>query len=143
MSGGEYVSMGYFEKYDVKAVVDYLHTLINIERLGIFFKKSFLKLFRIFLWGKSMGGAAILLYLSEFSPKISAICIDSCFSDLTTLLHDFSCKYLTSVIILKKTGSICFSYLVEFLAKYCRNICEIIFWRITNSILIKSHRLKQ
>lgn len=49
-----------------------------------------------------MGGAAILLYLSEFSPKISAICIDSCFSDLTTLLHDFSCKYLTSVIILEK-----------------------------------------
>lgn len=36
MSGGEYVSMGYFEKYDVKAVVDYLQTLINIEKLAIF-----------------------------------------------------------------------------------------------------------
>lgn len=33
MSEGEYVSMGYYEKYDLKAVVDYLNTIKYINKL--------------------------------------------------------------------------------------------------------------
>ena len=44
-----------------------------------------------------MGGVTVLLYVSEFFPNISGLCIDSCFSDLNTLLYDFSYKYLTRV----------------------------------------------
>lgn len=44
-----------------------------------------------------MGGATVLLYIAEFEPKIAGICVDSCFSDLNSLLYDFSCKYLTRV----------------------------------------------
>ena len=35
MSGGEYVSMGFFEKYDLKAVVDYLSTLKYIDKFSL------------------------------------------------------------------------------------------------------------
>ena len=42
MSEGEYVSMGYFEQYDLKAVVEYLNTIKYINKwliLIIFLKK--------------------------------------------------------------------------------------------------------
>ena len=32
MSEGEYVSMGYYEKYDLKAVVEYLQTIKYINK---------------------------------------------------------------------------------------------------------------
>ena len=35
MSEGEYVSMGYYEKYDLKAVVDYLNTIKYINKWNL------------------------------------------------------------------------------------------------------------
>ncbi len=44
-----------------------------------------------------MGAVTVLLYAAKFLPNISGLCIDSGFSDLNTLLYDFSYKYLTRV----------------------------------------------
>ena len=97
MSEGDFVSMGFFEKYDLYAVVKYLQTIKYINKLVIKLTTIILNIIRIFLWGRSMGAATILMFLQEFQLNISAICIDSCFSDLEVLLSDFSSKYFTKV----------------------------------------------
>ena len=74
-SEGEYISLGFFEKYDLKIVVDFVYKLPNVGKIA--------------LWGHSMGAATILLYASK-DPRISCICVDSPFSDFSVLLKELS-----------------------------------------------------
>jgi pimeloyl-ACP methyl ester carboxylesterase len=68
-SDGEWVSMGHYEKEDVKTVVRYL------ERVGTT---------HIGLWGRSMGAVSALLYTS-YSRSIDFVVADSPFASLRTL----------------------------------------------------------
>ncbi|XXG64693.1 hypothetical protein AAC387_Pa05g2577 [Persea americana] len=71
ISGGEFVSLGWHEKDDLKAVVSFLRTNQQISCIG--------------LWGRSMGAVTSLLYGAE-DPSIAGIVLDSAFSNLTDLM---------------------------------------------------------
>jgi dipeptidyl aminopeptidase/acylaminoacyl peptidase len=76
MSEGEYISLGYHEKNDVKIVVDFVEKLPGVGKIG--------------LWGRSMGAATAMMY-SQSDDRIKAICFDSPFSDFTKLAREL-CK---------------------------------------------------
>lgn len=66
-SEGEYISLGYHEKEDVRSVVRYLREEHQVER--------------ILLWGRSMGAATAILYAAKYQ-NIEGLILDSPFSDL-------------------------------------------------------------
>ncbi|XWS13579.1 hypothetical protein CRYUN_Cryun36dG0049000 [Craigia yunnanensis] len=78
LSGGEHVSLGWNEKDDLKAVVDYLRADGNISLIG--------------LWGRSMGAVTSLLYGAE-DPSIAGMVLDSPFSDLVDLMMELVDTY--------------------------------------------------
>ena len=61
LSEGEYISLGYHEKDDVKIVMDFIEKLPGVGPIGI--------------WGRSMGAATTLLY-AHTDPRVKAICVD-------------------------------------------------------------------
>ena len=65
-SEGEYISLGYHEKYQLKNIVDFLENYPGVGNIG--------------LWGRSMGAATSLLYAS-MDKRIKAIVVDSPFAD--------------------------------------------------------------
>ncbi|KAL3521787.1 hypothetical protein ACH5RR_014621, partial [Cinchona calisaya] len=73
LSGGDYVSLGWHEKNDLKVVVSYLRRNANISRIG--------------LWGRSMGAVTSLLYGAE-DPSIAGMVLDSAFSNLFQLMME-------------------------------------------------------
>eukprot|EP01102_Stenamoeba_stenopodia_P012219 TRINITY_DN3830_c0_g1_i1.p1 TRINITY_DN3830_c0_g1~~TRINITY_DN3830_c0_g1_i1.p1 ORF type:complete len:485 (-),score=101.31 TRINITY_DN3830_c0_g1_i1:723-2177(-) len=54
-SEGTYVSLGYHEKFDVRAIIEYLRKSRNISRIGI--------------WGRSMGAVTALMYCGQVAPS--------------------------------------------------------------------------
>ncbi|CAH2079206.1 unnamed protein product [Thlaspi arvense] len=78
LSGGEYVTLGWNEKDDLKAVVEYLRTDGNVSLIG--------------LWGRSMGAVTSLMYGAE-DPSIAAMVLDSPFSDLVDLMMELVDTY--------------------------------------------------
>lgn len=74
-SEGDYVSLGFYEKFDLQAIVQYLRT---------HFKD---KISRIGLWGRSMGAATSIMY-SKMDPSISAIVVDSPFTSLEDIMTE-------------------------------------------------------
>lgn len=78
ISGGEYVSLGWNEKDDLKAVVDYLRADGNVSLIG--------------LWGRSMGAVTSLMYGAE-DPSIAGVVLDSPFSDLVDLMMELVDTY--------------------------------------------------
>ncbi|CAA7028050.1 unnamed protein product [Microthlaspi erraticum] len=78
LSGGEYVTLGWNEKDDLKAVVEYLRTDGNVSMIG--------------LWGRSMGAVTSLMYGAE-DPSIAAMVLDSPFSDLVDLMMELVDTY--------------------------------------------------
>jgi len=70
MSGGDYVTLGYFEKEDLKVVIDHLRESGSVSTVA--------------LWGRSMGAATSLLH-GHRDPSIAAMILDSPFADLTQL----------------------------------------------------------
>eukprot|EP01130_Rhizamoeba_saxonica_P003438 TRINITY_DN1457_c0_g1_i4.p1 TRINITY_DN1457_c0_g1~~TRINITY_DN1457_c0_g1_i4.p1 ORF type:complete len:378 (-),score=112.02 TRINITY_DN1457_c0_g1_i4:52-1185(-) len=76
-SDGEYVSLGYFEKDDLEAVVDHLRETEEITRIA--------------LWGRSMGAATSLMY-GATNPLIACMVLDSPFSSLKTLSNELVSK---------------------------------------------------
>ena len=68
-SEGEYISLGYHEKDDVKIIVDHVASLPGVGEIG--------------LWGRSMGAATALLYNND--ERIKAKCVDSPFADFREL----------------------------------------------------------
>ena len=69
-SDGQWVTLGWKEKDDLKAVLKHL------KELG--------KTSKVALWGRSMGGATALMYDKDQSPlPVSCLVIDSSFSDFS------------------------------------------------------------
>ena len=73
LSQGEYISLGYFEKDDLMAVVEYLRGLDSVSLIG--------------LWGRSMGAATALLH-GHRDPSIAAMVLDSPFTNLRILAQE-------------------------------------------------------
>jgi uncharacterized protein len=74
-SGGENCTYGFFEKKDVRAVVDYvLQQQPNTPRLGIL--------------GHSLGGAVALQTLAE-EPRLQFGIIESTFADFRDIVYDY------------------------------------------------------
>lgn len=74
MSEGEYVSLGYYEKDDLHAVVQ------SLRRDGLASSVA--------LWGRSMGAVTCLRYAREH-PEISCMVLDSPFYSLTRVCKEF------------------------------------------------------
>ena len=81
LSEGEYISLGWHEKEDVRIVVDFLYKLPGVGRIG--------------LWGRSMGAATTMMF-SHSDPRISCICLDSPFCEFTKLAKEL-CKKQVSL----------------------------------------------
>ncbi|GLU20655.1 hypothetical protein SLE2022_368440 [Rubroshorea leprosula] len=73
LSDGDYVSLGWHEKDDLKIVVSYLRNNKQISCIG--------------LWGRSMGAVTSLLYGAE-DPSIAGMVLDSAFSNLFDLMME-------------------------------------------------------
>ncbi|CAF1965837.1 unnamed protein product [Brassica oleracea var. botrytis] len=78
LSGGEHVTLGWNEKDDLKAVVEFLRQDGNISLIG--------------LWGRSMGAVTSLMYGAE-DPSIAGMILDSPFSDLVDLMMELVDTY--------------------------------------------------
>ncbi|XP_074584750.1 uncharacterized protein LOC141840607 [Curcuma longa] len=78
LSEGEHVTLGWNEKDDLKAVVDYLRTDGNVSCIG--------------LWGRSMGAVTSLMYGAE-DPSIAGMVLDSPFSNLVDLMMELVDTY--------------------------------------------------
>ena len=78
LSEGNFISLGYHEKKDIKIIIDFIEKLPGVGKIG--------------LWGRSMGAATTLLYTYSDS-RISAICVDSSFSDLNYLVKDMCYQF--------------------------------------------------
>lgn len=76
LSEGQYISLGYHEKNQVKNVVDFIERLSGVGNIG--------------LWGRSMGAATTLLYAPN-DKRIKCIVVDSPFSDFRKLAKEI-CK---------------------------------------------------
>ncbi|KAB2637658.1 hypothetical protein D8674_028192 [Pyrus ussuriensis x Pyrus communis] len=73
VSDGDYVSLGWHERDDLKIVVSYLRSKKQNLRIG--------------LWGRSMGAVTCLLYGAE-DPSIAGMVLDSAFSSLYVLMME-------------------------------------------------------
>ncbi|XP_065855407.1 uncharacterized protein [Euphorbia lathyris] len=73
LSDGDYVSLGWHERDDLKVVVSYLRSDKQISRIG--------------LWGRSMGAVTCLLY-GAADPSIAGMVLDSAFSNLFDLMME-------------------------------------------------------
>lgn len=68
-SQGEYTSFGWFEADQINTVVNFLSHSLGFDNIG--------------LWGKSMGGAASIIYQSKYpNPLVKFMIIDSAFDKL-------------------------------------------------------------
>jgi len=81
-SDGEFISLGYYEKEDVKTIINYLRFSNKVSTIG--------------LWGRSMGAVTSILCAREFDEKsiISCVVSDSAFSSLSKLIDEFVSKVI-------------------------------------------------
>jgi len=77
LSGGEYVSLGYWEKDDVATVVSYLRSTGRVSTIA--------------LWGRSMGAVTAILYARE-DPSVGAMVLDSPFCSLQRVAEELVCS---------------------------------------------------
>ncbi|GFP94137.1 uncharacterized protein yqkd, partial [Phtheirospermum japonicum] len=78
LSDGDYVSLGWHEKNDLKVVLSHLRSNTKVSRIG--------------LWGRSMGAVTSLLYGAE-DPSIAGMVLDSAFSNLFNLMLELADVY--------------------------------------------------
>ena len=78
-SEGDYISLGYYESYDVGVVVDFLENLPGTGNIGI--------------WGRSMGASTGLIYAHR-DKRIKAICLDSPFANFCRLARELTKQYI-------------------------------------------------
>ena len=72
-SEGEYISLGYHEKKQLKNVVDFIENYPGVGEIG--------------LWGRSMGASTSLIYAS-MDKRIKAIVVDSPFTDFRRIAKE-------------------------------------------------------
>ena len=80
LSEGEYISLGYYESYDLGIIVDFLENLPGVGKIG--------------LWGRSMGAATALIYAHR-DKRIKAICMDSPFANFCRLANELTKKNIS------------------------------------------------
>ena len=80
LSEGEYISLGFHEKEDLKIIVDFVSKLPYVSSIG--------------LWGHSMGAATAILFAAN-DNRIKCICADSSFSDFNILAKEMVNKKIT------------------------------------------------
>ena len=90
LSEGQYISLGYHEKHQVRNVVDFLERFPGVGNIGI--------------WGRSMGAATTLLY-APTDRRIQCIAVDSPFSDFRKLAKEI-CKSNSKIPSLLIEGAI-------------------------------------
>eukprot|EP01133_Synstelium_polycarpum_P010917 gene10917-12722_t len=73
LSGGDYVSLGYYEKEDIATIVSHLRETGKTSTIG--------------LWGRSMGAVTSILYAKE-DPTIAGMVLDSPFSSLVKVAEE-------------------------------------------------------
>jgi len=73
LSEGEYISLGWYERDDVEAVIDYLRKSGNVSTIGV--------------WGRSMGAVSAIMH-ADRDPSIGGMVLDSPFSDLRLLAEE-------------------------------------------------------
>lgn len=84
MSDGEYVSLGWNEKDDLRLVIDEVRSVYGINQFC--------------LWGRSMGAVTAILYAEsclgqvEANNKVSCLVLDSPFTNINTLAQDIADK---------------------------------------------------
>lgn len=74
-SEGEYVSLGWHERDDLAAVINFLRRLPTCGQIG--------------LWGRSMGAATALMHSGRDSD-LGALCLDSSFASLRQLVEELA-----------------------------------------------------
>ena len=79
ISEGEYISLGYHERHEVKILVDFIDNLPGVGKIG--------------LWGRSMGAATTMLYAHK-DKRIKAIVMDSPFADFNLLARELVLKHI-------------------------------------------------
>ena len=80
LSEGEYITLGWNEKDDVKLIIDFVEKLPGVLTIG--------------LWGRSMGAATTMFYAYS-DKRVKAICMDSPFGDFKLLAKELCLKYIT------------------------------------------------
>ena len=78
LSQGQYVTLGCLEQEDIAEVIEYL------QKTG--------RATTIVLWGRSMGAAAVMLYISRHRD-FPVVVLDSPFASLSDLAHEMVSKY--------------------------------------------------
>ena len=78
ISGGEYISLGWFERDDVATIVEHLRDKRRVSTIA--------------LWGRSMGAVTALLH-ADRDPSIAGIVCDSPFSDLKKLVNELAGRF--------------------------------------------------
>jgi fermentation-respiration switch protein FrsA (DUF1100 family) len=78
LSGGEYISLGWFERDDLALVVDHLRNSGTVSCIG--------------LWGRSMGAVTALLH-GDRDPSIASMVLDSPFTSLRKLAEELAKMY--------------------------------------------------
>jgi dipeptidyl aminopeptidase/acylaminoacyl peptidase len=74
ISGGEYISLGHFERDDVECAIEFVKTTFGIREIA--------------LWGRSMGAATAVMMMGH--PMIACAVADSPFASLPRLLREQS-----------------------------------------------------
>jgi hypothetical protein len=78
-SQGDYISLGWYERDDLKVVIEYLRKSGGVSTIG--------------LWGRSMGAVTSLLH-GDRDPSIAGMVLDSPFSSLRTLAQELCKKHV-------------------------------------------------
>jgi pimeloyl-ACP methyl ester carboxylesterase len=79
-SGGQYVSLGWFEHEDLKRVLDHAKAVFNPKDM--------------FLWGRSMGAVAAIRFAALHPAEYQALVLDSPFDDLLSLTKSIATRKL-------------------------------------------------
>lgn len=72
-SEGELVTLGFKEKHDLAAVIEFLQDSKDVSEIA--------------LWGRSMGAATSLFYMAENPGAVKCAILDSAFSSLDNVIH--------------------------------------------------------
>lgn len=78
LSEGEYVTLGYYESWDLKTIIEYIKNTGKASGIG--------------LWGRSMGAACCILYAS-CDPEITFLILDSPFTSLKEVSEQLISSY--------------------------------------------------
>lgn len=85
LSEGEYISLGWHEKEDLKTIVDFVDKIPGVSKIGVWGK-----IYLNFI-GRSMGAATALMY-NYSDERICAACYDSPFAEFTKLARELCRK---------------------------------------------------